>query len=235
MDASQRIWAVVPAAGIGTRMQSELPKQYMQINGRYILDYVLEVFCQHSRISGMVVAVAEHDTWWSDLKHAEHEKIHQVLGGRERCHSVLNALSALTDNAEGDDWVMVHDAARPCLLSEDIDRLIDKVTVHGCGGILAAPVRDTMKRGDTMGVISETVDREGLWHALTPQMFRLEELKSAIENALLENIMVTDEAQAIELTGVHPLLVEGDPGNIKVTLPRDLKLAEVFLSEKGGD
>lgn len=233
MEASQRIWAVVPAAGIGSRMQSDVPKQYMSINNRYVLDYVLDIFCQHPRIAGVMVAIAEHDDWWASLTNFGNEKVTQVLGGRERCHSVLNAVNALAEHADPDDWVMVHDAARPCLLDDDINRLIDSVIEKNTGGILAAPVRDTMKRGDKDNIISETVEREGLWHALTPQMFRLQQLKSAIEDALLENRLVTDEAQAMELKGEHPLLVEGDPGNIKITLPRDLKLAEIFLAEMG--
>lgn len=232
MSSGQNIWAVVPAAGIGTRMQSELPKQYMQINGSCILDYVLQVFCEHPAIKGVMVAVSEHDHWWSELSHARHTKVSQTNGGLERCHSVLNALAALEENAQEDDWVMVHDAARPCLQSEDIDHLIAEARQNACGGILAAPVRDTMKRSDNENLVSETVEREGLWHALTPQMFKLKELKTAIEAALDKNILVTDEAQALELQGKHPKLVEGDPGNIKVTLPRDLKLAELFLSER---
>ena len=232
MEDSRRIWAVVPAAGIGTRMQSELPKQYINIGDRSILDYVLDIFCRHEQIAGVLVAVAEHDEWWQKLENAEHAKIQKVSGGSERCHSVLNALRALEGQADPEDWVMVHDAARPCLPGEDIDRLIEKVIENGTGGILAAPVRDTMKRGQENGLICETVERNHLWHALTPQMFRLEQLLTAIEDALKENIVVTDEAQAMELSGKQPLLVEGDPINIKVTLPRDLKMATMFLTDK---
>lgn len=232
MSAGEKFWAVVPAAGIGTRMQSDTPKQYLRIGGRCILDYVLDSFCEHPRIAGVMVALAPHDDWWAKLERAGHAKVMQAPGGVERCHSVLNALHALGKQAAATDWVLVHDAARPCLQAADIDRLIDSVVEQGRGGILATPVRDTMKRSDTTNTISETVERAGLWHALTPQMFRLGELKTAIESALEKDILVTDEAQAMELTGVQPSLVEGNPGNIKVTLPRDLKLAELFLSER---
>ena len=132
-------------------------------------------------------------------------------------------------------WVLLHDAARHCLRNEDFDRLIDALEGHDVGGLLGLPVRDTMKRADTTGTIQETVEREGLWHALTPQMFHLGTLIDALENALSNDLIVTDEAQAIELTGLQPVLVEGHPDNIKITRNNDLALAELFLSQQEND
>lgn len=232
MPGQANIWAVIPAAGIGTRMQVDIPKQYLKIQSKCILEYTLERFCLHPRISGVVVALADHDPYWSTLFISGHKKMLQCTGGAERCHSVLNGLQRLADVASPEDWVMVHDAARPCVRVEDIDKLINTVSLGGIGGLLAVPVRDTMKRADKSNCVVETVDREGLWHALTPQMFRIVELAEAINNALQRDLLVTDEAQAMELCGIAPLLVEGHPDNIKVTHPRDLLLAELYLSQQ---
>ena len=150
----------------------------------------------------------------------------------EQCHNVLNGLRAFTDKAKNNDWVLVHEAARHCLRIEDIDRIINNLDGHDVGGLLGLPVRDTMKRADSTGTIQETVDRGGLWHALTPQMFHLGVLIDSLENALSKDLLVTDEAQAIELNGLQPVLVEGHPDNIKITRNNDLALAELFLSKK---
>lgn len=228
-----KIWVVIPAAGIGTRMSSETPKQYMKIQNKCILEHTLERFCFYPEIDGVVVALAEGDPYWSSLSISSNEKLMVTSGGEERCHSVLNGLRYLDEFAQGDDWVLVHDAARPCLRVEDIKKLINTVIEKGGGGLLAVPVRDTMKRADNKNCVTETVDRSGLWHALTPQMFRLADLRTAIENALAEGMLVTDEAQAMELCGVSPLLIEGHSDNIKITLPLDILLAELFLSQQG--
>ena len=232
MGTQSKYWAVIPAAGIGNRMQSEVPKQYLKIHGKCILEHTLEIFCSKPEIHGVVVALAAEDPYWPTLNISSHEKIIQVTGGKERCHSVLNGLGAIEKLADSDDWVMVHDAARPCLRTEDIDKLIQEVSKGASGAILAMPVRDTMKRTDSSNVVQETVEREHLWHALTPQMFRLSELIVAIENALEKSILVTDEAQAMEFCSKPPVLVEGHGDNIKVTHPRDLLLAETILSRQ---
>jgi 2-C-methyl-D-erythritol 4-phosphate cytidylyltransferase len=232
MPEHAKFWGVIPAAGIGTRMETDIPKQYLKIRGKCILEYTLERFCHFPRISGVVVALAETDPYWPTLSISSHEKLMQTTGGEERCHSVLNGLRRLAEVAAPDDWVLVHDAARPCVRVEDIEKLIDKVSAEGIGGLLAVPVRDTMKRADKLNCVTETVDRAGLWHALTPQMFRLAKLAEAIENALQQELLVTDEAQAMEFHKKPPLLVEGHPDNIKVTHPRDLLLAELFLSQQ---
>jgi 2-C-methyl-D-erythritol 4-phosphate cytidylyltransferase len=235
MATGLRYWAVIPAAGIGTRMQAEVPKQYISINNKVILEHTLDRFCSHPKIKGVVVAISNDDNIWESLDISSHPKIITVEGGVERCHSVLNGLRALSDQADINDWVLVHDAARPCLRKNDIDLLINTLDEHNVGGLLGLPARDTMKRADTTGTIQETVDREGLWHALTPQMFHLGVLTDSLENALFNDLLVTDEAQAIELYGLQPVLVEGHPDNIKITRNNDLALAELFLSQQEND
>lgn len=216
-------------------MQADVPKQYLSINHKTILEHTLECFCTNPRIKGVVVAISGDDEIWKTLDISSHPKITMAEGGLERCHSVLNGLRALSDQAYSNDWVLVHDAARPCLRNEDIDQLIDTLDGHDVGGLLGLPVRDTMKRADATGTIQETVNRDGLWHALTPQMFHLSALIEALENALSKDLFVTDEAQAIELNGLQPVLVEGNPDNIKITRNNDLAMAELFLSQQEND
>lgn len=232
MASTQRYWAVIPAAGIGTRMCMETPKQYLTLHGRTILEFTLARFCEHPSVSGIVVVLAPEDPYWETLAVSRHEKITTAVGGVERYHSVQNGLAALKGMAGRDDWVMVHDAARPCLRREDIDHLIETLEDHSVGGILAIPVRDTMKRAGDDNAIRETVDRESLWHALTPQMFRLQLLEKCLDRAVAESHPVTDESQAVEQAGYHPLLVPGNPDNIKITHRNDLPLAELFLSQQ---
>jgi len=223
-----KYWAVIPAAGIGTRMASEIPKQYLEIAGKTILEHTLDRFFNHSKIAGVVLAISPHDQYWQQLNIRSEKTLIMAQGGAERCHSVLSALQILEDHADHQDWVLVHDAARPCLRSEDIDKLINEVADHKVGGLLAAPVRDTMKRGAD-NIVTETVERTGLWHALTPQMFRLSDLKSALENTLGKGLVVTDEAQAMESMNKMPMLIEGHVDNIKITRPQDLELAAHYL------
>ena len=222
-------WAVIPAAGTGSRMQSDIPKQYLKLNGKTVIEHTLDAFCENKKIKGIVVAVSEQDTWWKKLPVSSHAKIKTTQGGAERCHSVLNCLQFLADKAATDDWVLVHDAARPCITSVEIDHLINKLVDHPVGGLLALPVRDTMKRAGKDNIVCETVDREGLWHALTPQMFRLSGLTHALQQAIERKQVVTDESQAMELMGLKPLLIEGQADNIKITRKDDLALAELYL------
>lgn len=231
MKSVYRCWAIIPAAGIGRRIGSETPKQYLQINGKPILQYSIDLFLQHHLIDGVVIVLAENDTLWKGLQINESKNLITTIGGAERFHSVLNGLIALEGRLDTDDWVLVHDAARPCLDISDIDKLINSTVTHPTGGILAMPVRDTMKRAGEDNLIIETVDRNQLWHALTPQMFRFKKLRQAIEDAIENNIPITDEAQAIEQIGQRPILVEGSARNIKVTRPEDLALASFYLSE----
>lgn len=230
-----RYWVVIPAAGFGTRMDAGLPKQYLKIHGKTILEHTIEKFQQHPLIEGIIVVIAGNDKHWLNLELASDAKIKQVEGGVERCDSVLNGLKELANLAEPDDWVLVHDAARPCVRREDIDKLIETVSDHPVGGILGLPVKDTMKRSNMENSIISTVDRNCLWHALTPQMFRLSVLHSALGQCRSSGEMVTDEAQAIEISGQHPLIIEGHPDNIKITNHHDLALAEFYLQQQGSN
>ena len=231
MTDGSRYWAVIPAAGTGTRMQSDVPKQYLMINNRKVIEYVLDVFCAHEQIAGVMVALSAGDTTWKSLDISRHDKVTTTTGGKERYHSVLNCLDALDGMAQGNDWILVHDAARPCIRREDIDGLINTLSQHPVGGLLALPVRDTMKRATATGEVEQTVNRQNLWHALTPQMFRLDALRRAMQAAIRQGIQITDEAQAMELNGAAPLLIQGNPRNIKITQKDDLALAELYLDE----
>ncbi len=234
MNKKQNIWVIIPAAGVGRRMGSDTPKQYLLLNDQTVIEHTLSVFDLHSSISEIVVAVAKEDEYWAELNIKLSKPLHKVAGGKERCDSVLNALTFLQNKAHADDWILVHDAARPCLRTEDLTFLLEECQSHAVGGILAVPVRDTMKRS-VGNIIKETVDREDLWHALTPQMFRYKLLKDALESALKKNNVVTDEASAMELAGYQPLLVEGHADNLKITRPEDLALASFFLAQQKGN
>ena len=226
----QNFWVVIPAAGIGSRMKAEHPKQYLGINGRTVLEHTLDCFIHHPRLSGIVVAIAEHDRYWPGLSLKTQRPILTVKGGDERCHSVLNALDGLSELAEDHDWVLVHDAARPCLRKQDLDKLLITMATHPVGGLLGVPVHDTLKCVDPGMTVENTVDRSALWRALTPQMFRYGMLQDALNKALADNYLVTDEASAIEHAGHSPLMLEGHADNIKITRPEDLELAGFYLS-----
>jgi 2-C-methyl-D-erythritol 4-phosphate cytidylyltransferase len=212
-------------------MGSDIPKQYLLLDGRSVIEHSLAVLCRHPRIAGVVVATAPDDRWWrtpsSDLTTVPRT----VAGGEQRQHSVLNGLRGLA-GAGRDDWVLVHDAARPCLTRGDVDRLIDTLHDHPVGGLLGVPVADTVKRTDRHGNIVETVERVGLWRAMTPQMFRFGMLAAALEAALSSRETVTDEAAAMERMGHRPLMVEGRADNIKITHQQDLALAALYLQQQ---
>ncbi len=230
-------WAVIPAAGVGKRMGSKIPKQYLPLAGKTVLEHTINVFIEHPDIKGIVLAVTDNDPYWQDLSvnynQADSKPVIIASGGEERCHSVLNALQTLSDHAGDNDQVLVHDAARPCLLAADIDELITQLTDQPSGGLLGLPMADTVKRCDADNNILATVDRSNLWRALTPQMFALKLLRRALSHAIDNKALVTDEASAIELQGLKPKMVEGQPGNIKITHPGDLQLAQAFFKEKG--
>lgn len=231
---STRYWAVVPAAGTGRRMGSETPKQYLPLAGRPVIEHTLRRLAAHPAISGIVVAVREEDHFWTELQPTLELSVplHAVHGGVERCHSVLNALEALALLSDSEDWVLVHDAARPCLTQNDISRLIEALREHPAGGLLGTPVSDTVKQIGGTGEIAATVDREHLWRALTPQMFRRKALHDALQGALSAGLLVTDDASAMELAGWAPRMVEGRADNIKITSPGDLALAEFYLARQ---
>lgn len=212
-------------------MAADVPKQYLKINGKTILEHTIERLISHPKINGVVVAIAADDQHWDKLTFQTSKPIIKTLGGSERCLSVKNALYELQRHGSDQDWVLVHDAARPCLRHRDLDRLFQQLSQHMVGGLLAYPVRDTMKRSDEKHRVVETVERNMLWHALTPQMFRLHLLRKVLNDAIEQGFVVTDEASAVEHAGYQPKLVEGHADNIKITTPDDLPLAECFLSK----
>ena len=236
--AGDKVWVVIPAAGVGKRMQTDTPKQYLKINDKTVLEHTLGCFIQHPDIAGIVVALHPEDPYWKSLTLADSlppdMPLYTVEGGHERSDSVMQALDYLlmVEQAAETTWVMVHDAARPLLSYDDIDKLLAIRGTDEVGGLLASPVRDTMKRAlPESARVEKTESRDYLWHALTPQLFRLGELSSALKLCFEKGIAVTDEASAMEAMGKHPLLVEGSSSNIKITQPADFKLASLMLSQ----
>lgn len=215
-------------------MGATLPKQYLPLAGRPVIAYTLDTLLHHSRIDGVVVVIGAEDEEWPEVaaELTTDTPLRVVTGGAERCHSVLNGLEALREWAAPDDWALVHDAARPCLTATDLDRLLIELAADPVGGLLAVPVRDTLKQADPAGRVVATVDRSPLWHALTPQMFRLGLLYDAVNAALARGLLVTDEAAAIEAAGFAPRLIEGRSDNLKITRPEDLALAEFYLKRR---
>ena len=233
MQAEANYRVVVPAAGAGRRMASGTPKQYLEIGAKTVIEHTLDALFACKRIRSIVVVVsADDDTWPGLAARYSSQSIETVTGGEERCHSVHNALVHIAQTADANDWVLVHDAARPCLRPADIDTLIDTLAGDKTGGLLGVPVADTMKQVSADGQIEQTVSREGLWHALTPQMFRLGPLQVALDKALSSGCVVTDEAAAMELAGHRPRMIQGHRDNIKITLPADLALAEFYLQAR---
>lgn len=218
--------AVLAAAGIGKRVGADIPKQYLTLLDKTIIEHSLTPFLDHPDIKKVVVSIAGNDLWFKELSCAKHPKIEIVIGGAERVDSVLAALQVINE----DDYVLVHDAARPCVSRQDIDKLIRYVTSSKQGAILAAKVADTMKRTDTGFDITETVCRENLWHAQTPQMFHNKLLIQAIKDSP-ERQKITDEASAMELVGSAVHIIEGAKSNFKVTCFDDLKLAAFYLKQ----
>jgi len=230
MTDSTKLWAVVPAAGVGKRMQADRPKQYLLLAGKTVLEQTLNRLLQADVFSAIAVAVSKEDPYWPELECSKNKKVITAAGGKERADSVLSALKSLREQASDDDWVLVHDAARPCLTGTDIHFLIESLKNDDVGGILALSSHDTLKNVDGIN-ITETIDRRGIWRALTPQMFRYGMLKSALE-AAEGNPAVTDEASALEMQGFQPKIVEGRPDNIKITRPEDLALAQFYMEQQ---
>ena len=250
----KQFWAIVPAAGVGARMQANRPKQYLELLGKTLIEHSLQRLLDVPAISGVVVALDEQDVYWPALQFTHAKPVLTVVGGKERCHSVLHALLFLEQTlaqidcmhpalapshlmgegwGEGEEiWVLVHDAARPCIRADDLERLIDHASQDDHGGLLAVPVRDTMKRQTPEGRTQTTVDRKGLWHAMTPQMFKLSLLIKALNNVVKKQLHVTDDASAMELLGYQPLLVGCHDDNIKITRPFDLTLAVLYMQQQ---
>jgi 2-C-methyl-D-erythritol 4-phosphate cytidylyltransferase len=226
-------WVVVPAAGRGARFGGEVPKQYLDLLGRPLIEHTLRGLLAHPSTSGVVVALSPNDPHWPGWRALEGKPVLTCMGGGERADSVLAGLLALPDSVAKDAWVLVHDAARPCIKSMDLSRLFAALKSDPVGALLAAPVRDTVKRSDADGRVEATIPRGSLWRALTPQAFRRNSLVRALEAAQRAGETVTDEAMAMERLGLKPLLVEGSEDNLKVTTPADLAVAESILRRMG--
>ncbi|HST45113.1 MAG TPA: 2-C-methyl-D-erythritol 4-phosphate cytidylyltransferase [Luteimonas sp.] len=225
-------WAVVPAAGRGLRFGAAIPKQYLEVAGAPLIAHTLQALMAHPSVEGVVVVLAADDASWPQWAAVGGKPVRTCVGGGTRAASVLAGLDALPDDVRADDFVLVHDAARPNISLEDLDALLERGRNDLVGAILAAPVRDTLKRGGDDGGIDGTEPREDLWRALTPQLFRRLQLTRALDVALAAGEAVTDESMAMERLGHRPLLVEGAEDNIKVTTPADLVLVEFLLARK---
>ena len=225
--------AVIPAAGKGDRMGGRTRKQYLMFSGKTVLEHTIERLLE-SGMQTIVVAVARDDDRYSELAIANHEQLIFVRGGETRESSVLSGVNKLLETCSDDDWVMVHDAVRPCVSVIDVIKLMQSLREHEVGGLLAARITDTIKNesNDDALQVESTIDRSGLWRALTPQMFRLGMLSVALKDTIDKGLPVTDEASAIEAMGYSPRLVEGNVDNIKITYPGDLNLAEYYLSRQ---
>lgn len=228
-------WLVMPAAGVGSRFGAQQPKQYAPLHGRTVLEWSLSLFLADPRCKGISLALAPNDAHWPAVA-SRIASVLTVHGGPTRSDSVLNALRALESRAGSNEWVLVHDAARPCLQSSELESLLTTLESHAVGGLLATPVADTLKRATDSREVEQTVERNGMWRALTPQMFRYGLLRDALESAARTGRAPTDEAQAVEWAGMRPLLVQGLATNIKITTTDDLVIADALLSArtKGG-
>jgi 2-C-methyl-D-erythritol 4-phosphate cytidylyltransferase len=222
-------WAIVPAAGRGTRFGGEVPKQYISVAGQPLIAYSLLALLAHPGVEGAVVVLAPGDTHWPGWTELAGKPLRTSIGGDERAQSVHAGLLALPDSVRPDDFVLVHDAARPNLRLEDLDHLLERGRADPVGAVLAAPVRDTLKRAGNDGGIDCTEPRERLWRALTPQLFRRLQLGRALEAAARDGVLVTDESMAMERQGHRPLLVEGAEDNFKITTAADLARFEYLL------
>jgi len=239
------VYAIIPAAGIGSRMQSSIPKQYLPLGGSTVLLHSIRAILAFPQVSRLYIALNPADTWWPQsrcqLSADELQRVHICEGGAERWQSVRMALQCMTEHTTHNDWVLIHDAVRPCVRSQDLlallDSCIEKSGAEGpeagqgavTGALLAVPVSDTLKRADAQRHVDSTVDRSQLWAACTPQMFRLRDLLSALLRCAEHGVSVTDESSAMEFCGLKPLLVPCHKDNIKITYPEDLQLAEWIL------
>lgn len=227
------MWCVIPAAGSGRRFGGELPKQYQLLMGQPVLAWTLSRLASHPAVDGLVVVIAAGDGWWPGWTEVAGKPVRTAIGGEERSHSVLAGLHTLADVADAGPWVMVHDAARPCVRPADLDALVAHGTADPVGAILAGRCRDTMKEADGEGRITATLARGRLWRAFTPQLARRERLQIALETCGHRGVVPTDEAEALETIGEFPILVEGYEDNLKITSPSDMALAEGILRAQG--
>lgn len=227
------VWAVIPAAGTGLRMRSEIPKQYLSFQGKTLIEHCLDRLLSHPEIEGAIVVLREDDKNWETIAYAAEKPVFTTTGGQQRHDSVYSGLTTLQYRLGNDVIALVHDAVRPLVSHSDLGNVIEAARRHAAGAILASPVTDTLKRqGDGME-IAGTLSRDGLWRALTPQVFHLQPLLNALKQVIDNNLSVTDDAEAVELLGHAPRLVAGDVGNFKITEPGDVALAEkIWLNQR---
>jgi 2-C-methyl-D-erythritol 4-phosphate cytidylyltransferase len=234
MHSNPRFWVIIPAAGCGRRMgPGNRPKQYLPLAGRTVIEWAVAPFLSHTAFERIVVALGADDPHWAENPLSSHPSVIRAPGGAERADSVEAGLDAISGLAHPDDWVLVHDAARPCLADADLELLMEQLADDPVGGLLAAPVVDTLKRADEHAYVAQTVARDRLWRALTPQMFRFGVLERALRFARERAAAVTDDAQAVELLGLRPRLIASSFENLKVTTPHDLERAAQVLAARG--
>lgn len=214
---------IIPAAGVGKRMQSVVPKQYLDIDGMTILDRTIDKFISLEFINKVIVALSPNDDYFRDSKFLNNPKLLVVLGGKERCDSVYNGILAATS-----EYVLVHDAARPCVLTSDIQLLVDKCS-NDNGGLLVSRIPDTIKKANEHNEVISTIPRDNVYRALTPQYFKKDLLRKAYEKSVNDGFVMTDESSAMEYLGYKPQAIVGSSTNIKITEPNDLELAKIFL------
>ncbi len=232
MSEINKYWGIVPAAGVGKRMQADRPKQYLPLNNITVIEQTLTRLLEVKSISAVVVAISKEDPYWPTLEISSNPRIYTATGGKERADSVLSALNFIADKADDNDWVLVHDAARPCITQSDVEYLINELQDHPVGGILGLASHDTLKSVDNNLAISDTVDRSKIWRAFTPQMFRYAALKHALQEAADKGWIMTDDASAMELQGMQPKIIAGRADNLKITRPEDLALAQFYLEQQ---
>ena len=226
---------LIPAAGCGARFSASIPKQYADLAGRPVLSRSIAAASAHPMVGSVTVALAVGDDYFDERIRPDWPQLHTAVGGDSRAQTVLNGIEAITTRAGETDWVLVHDAARPCLSPQALDRLVRAGLESPDGAILACPVHDTLKWAGEDGCIERTIDRSRCWAAQTPQMFRLHDLLAALRDALAGGEPPTDEAAAMERAGYRPLLVPGDSDNIKITRAQDLALAAFILQQRTGE
>lgn len=228
---AEKFWCIIPAAGVGKRMLAECPKQYLLFQGSTILDVTIGRLLSCHNIEKIVVCIHADDENWQHSLYYENDRVVMSIGGAERADTVLKGIETLNSNASDGDWVLVHDAARPCVKLTDIQALINVAIEKKQGAILAAPIHDTVKEV-VGGVVQKTLERTVLWRALTPQLFKINQLQSALISAKNQGVLITDEASAIEHINEPVLVVEGSADNIKITLPKDLELADFYINKQ---
>jgi 2-C-methyl-D-erythritol 4-phosphate cytidylyltransferase len=231
----EKYWAVIPAAGVGRRMRSDIPKQYLELCGQAVLLHSLQRLASCPGISGVFLGVSAGDPYWKEIWYDISDKASWLKsvcdGGEERADTVSRILDDMAGTAHHNDWVLVHDAVRPCITHSDIQLLMKQASLQD-GGLLGRPISDTVKLTDSNARVKKTIPRDDLWGAQTPQMFRYGQLRQALWDAKSKAVAITDEASAMEFSGFQPLMVKGRSDNIKITLPGDLELAEMFLNNQ---